>query len=280
MKKIITDYGKEEFYNFIVSNYPWDYGNYDYFKWKHISDPYCNEPDFYVMKDNNDIMAICVGRRYVYDFNRKHLQTLCMMDFATEKKYRLKGFITELSEHIKSVCDFDMTLGFSSEELYNNVYKKFNCFQRYYTYQFCSDNISCVEAVEVTDIDYICKKLNSTRNSLHLNKTPEYMDYLCASSKHPKVHAAEYDGLLVLVCTKNDEASILDMSEYSLNSCRTAAQIALNFSDKVFVDFPQKIENNDGILRKTICCISDNFALNYTLQKGDDFIWIPVTDRK
>lgn len=280
MKKVIIDYGKKELYNFILSNYPWDYGSYDYFKWKHLLDPYCNKPDFYVIKDDNDILAMCVGRRYVYNFNGKQFQALCMMDFTTEKKYRLKGLITELSEHVKSDNAFDITLGFSSEDLYNKVYSKLNCFQRYYTYQFCTDNTPHIEAEEVQDIEYICKKINSTKNSLHLNKTPEYMNYLCSSPKYPEIRAAQYEGLLILICIKNDEARVLDMSEYSLDSCRTAVQIALNFANTVSVDFPQEISCGNGILKKITCCISDDFHPDSTLQKGDDFIWIPVTDRK
>lgn len=276
MKKIITDYGKKEYYDFISYNYPWNYGSYDYFKWKHLLDPYCNESDFYVMKDDDNILALCVARKYNYFFNGEILHALCMMDFVTRKECRQKGHITDLSEYAKSVNSPDITLGFSGEELYDKVYKKLCNFQRFYTYQFTSNNISAIKAENIEDIGYICKKMNSAKNSLHLNKTPEYMKHLFLCPRYSAVYAAQHNGLIVLIGINNNIARVLDISDHSFESCRCAVRLALNYADNVLTDFTYETDCDNGMLKKITCSTSDDISL----LKGDGDVWIPVMDRK
>ena len=279
MKEITIEKASHEIYSFIKNNYPWDYGSYEFFRWKHIHDPYCTRPDFYVMRDNGEILAVCVGRRYVYSFGGSQISTLSMMDFAAHKEHRQQGLITELSEHIKSGGDYDMSLGFSSPELYERVYHRFCCFQKYYTCQFSRENVQATGSEIVTDTDHICRRLSGNLNSLHLKKSPEYISYLKQAPRYAGLMAIEHDGLLMLINIEGNCAKLLDISEYTMESCMTAVRAMLGYADTVQADFPEETDAGGAVQKKVVCCISDTDIV-HTLQKGEGHIWVPVTDRK
>ena len=277
MDSIITDFPKSEYYDFIIDNFPWNWGSLNMFKWKHIDDPFRKDDDFYVLQDLNEIKALCVGRKYVYNINNMTFNILALMDFVTKEKYRQQGVISCLSDYVKNQHPSMHTLGVSSLRLYETVYHKLNCFQKYYTYRFKS--VSGIKANTVTDKLYICNKFNNTSNSLHINKSPEYLDYLISSPKYQKIVFAEYDDLLVELNVNDDSAQLLDISEYSMESCFKAVQIASFFSDVVIIDLPEKTDVQNAEQIRINCCTSDSLS-KYSFGKEVESIWIPLADRK
>lgn len=277
MDKITTDSPKNKYYDFFVENFPWNWGSKNMFQWKHIDDPFRKENDFYILQDSNEIKALCVGRKYVYTINSKTFDVLAFMDFVTKAEYRQQGIISRLSDHIKNQHPLVHTLGVSSLSLYETVYHKLNCFQKYYTYKF--RQLSDIRPNIVVDKLYVCDKFNHTPNSLHIHKSLEYLEYLISSPKHQKIVFAEYNDLLVELNINADSVQLLDISEYSLESCLNAVEIASFFSDIVIIDLPEQIDIQNAELIKINCCISDSLS-KHDFEKEVGPIWIPVTDRK
>lgn len=231
------------------------------------------------MRENYVILAVCVGRKYVYNFSSSQISILSMMDFVVDKKHRQQGLITKLSDYVKSGGGYDMSLGFSSVQLYETVYHKFNCFQKYYTYQFSKNDMCKTDSEVITDTEYICRRLSENQNSLHLKKTFEYMSYLKKILKYAGIMAIEHDDLLILMNKEGQTAKLLDISDYNMESCMTAIQAMLEYADTVQADLPKETAKGGAVLKKIVCCISDNNVI-HTLQNGEDYIWIPVTDRR
>jgi hypothetical protein len=285
MNKILTDFPDKKYYKFIRDCYPWNWGSYELFLWKHSMDPFRSKRDFYYIKNAADVVvALCVGRVYEFFFAGHSLNVLSMMDFATAKKYRNTGLMSELSGYIVNNNVFDMSLGFSSEYLYQNVYSHLCCFQTYHTYEFSNtENYELSE--EIYDTHKIADYLNNCQNALRIKMYPEYIQYISCSPKFGRIIYLEKDGLLISVGFQADYAQILDISQYTADSCLKAVRMAGKYFKNVRIDMPHKLweieKTKNSTVRqiRTICCISDkvNDIVNIN---GDETIWIPVMDRR
>lgn len=282
MNEILTSLPDKKFYDFICKCYPWKWGSYDNFLWKHCQDPFRSVSDFYYMKNNTgEIIALCVGRIYNYSCRGNEIKILEMMDYATDNEYRNKGLMSKLSDYIKESNYFDLSLGFSSEYLYEHVYSDLSCFQKYFTYEF--NNFVINELVhEVYDIHRIVNSLNSCTNALRIKLSPEYINYIKNAPKYKKIIFLEYDSLMISIGLTEGYVQILDFSHYSTDSCLKAVSMASKYCHNVRIDFAEiqkDLEiNNVAHQIREICCIGK--MVNPVINDKQGIIWIPVMDRR
>lgn len=271
MLKIFSDCPKKEYYDFICRNFPWQWGNFNLFKWKHIDDPYREASDFFLISENNQIKALCVGRVYPFVYKGMNYKILSMMDFVTEADSREKGYMTILSDFIKEQVSCDFSIGFSSEKLFNTVYKSKNCLQIYYRYEFTSDCV--LQNVEPQELNIHPFALNPYTFRIIAND--EYVHYIKRSCKYEKISLVQDGSLSILIGIMGSSGVLLDISNYSEEDCYHAVEMVKPYCKIFQIDFPNKISAPSSVFVKSTCVVIDGH-----FKKDGDSIWIPVLDRK
>lgn len=268
---------QKKFYTFLVKNYPWTWGSYEKFLWKHCNDPYVKN-DFFYEKVKGTLSSLCVARCYKMMFLEKKYDVVQMMDFATEERFRQNGGITRVSDYIFDHMDCDFLLGFASSRLYKSVYKSKKAFTVFYKYEINTSDLGVINNFEiVNDLSKICKAFRRNKRSLQVVKTPEYLQYLAQSPCYDKIFYVKHQDLWLQLGILDNTARVLDISEYSTRTMRTAARIAANFGSKVIVDYPRASKSKTFNLLGTYVS-----AINFKKRKSfpKECFWIPVMDRK
>ena len=277
-KTVYIDSPNIKYFDFINKNYPWNWGDYNKFVWKHCEDPYKNEKQFYVIKNENKICSLGVGNVYPFSYKNESIKVLMMMDFVTSSEYQKKGLINQIANYIVKNVDSDVAIGFASKRLYENIYKDKLVLQKYYLHQF-NESISKIDCGIVDDYTLISKRLNSNTSAFQIKRDERYLDYINKNPQYEKVIYVTNDELLVGIGLNHNVARIIELSEYNIESCIQAIQMALNFASEILVDLPcDTILYNSKLLKETYVVLNE---INTTIYKeGDESIWIPVIERK
>ena len=278
METIRTDSAHDRYYIFFKKSFPWDWGSYEKFVWKHLKDPFLSPKDFYVLEDGNKIESICVARKYMYLYRNKPYHILSMMDFATDPDFRLSGKVNTILQYIYRNVIFDYSIGFSSRHIRETVHKRTECVQTYYTYYLDPSNtpLSCIPCNDSIAIP----ALNSNINGFQILRDQKYIDYVKSNPDYRNPVFLKKASFVIGVAFDNNENSvrILEMSNYSLPYCMIAYKMASIFGKRVKIDFPQKI--NFGEFIKETCFDIFCPGSNYNIFQKGDLIWVPVCDRK
>ena len=279
METLKTDIASDRFFMFFKANYPWDWGSYEKFVWKHQNDPFSGSNDFYVLEEDKEIVSICVARKYIFKYGGSTYNILSMMDFVTASQYRQKGRISTILQYIYKNVDFDYSIGFSSRQLRETVHKKTNCVQTYYTYVF-NPTVSPLSSMPCSDADAITA-LNLNERSFQIPRNQTYLNYIKNNPSYKNVVFLKRDDFVIGVAfERNEENSvrIVEMSDYSLSFCMTAYQMASVFGKPVKIDLPQVVDN--GRFLKETCFDVFNPSSNYSIFHEGELIWVPHCDRK
>ena len=279
MDIIRTDSARSEYYSFLRQNFPWPWGEYEKFVWKHLKDPFLGENDFYILEQNNNIQSMCVVRKYTFIYHKRAYNVLSMMDFVTASQARNTGKLSAVLQHIYKNIDFDYSIGFSSYQLRETVHRKTKCVQMYYTYLFPPSSSPLTS--ELCNDEEAILALNSNENAFQIPRTKKYINYIKNNPCYKKIIFLKYDSLVIGVAfeiNKENSVRIVELSNYSFEACMIAYKMASIFRNPVKIDLPQKLAKGNFI--KDTCFAIFNPHSNYhTIHEGD-LIWVPHSDRK
>ena len=180
---------------------------------------------------------------------------------------------------INENIEFDYSIGFSSYQLHETVHRKTKCIQIYYTH-LLPPSSSPLVPVYCNDEEAIFA-LNSNKNAFQILRTKKYINYIKSNPCYKKIIFLKYDSLVIGVAFEiNEENSvrIVELSNYSFESCMTAYRMASFFGNPVKIDFPQKLDI--GIFLKETCFDIFSRYSNYHTFNEEDLIWVPHSDRK
>lgn len=276
--KICKAIAAEEHYQFLLSCYPWLWGTYEKFVWKHCQDP-LGSHDFYEMRHQDRLVALCSARTYPFVWKNKRLNALCMMDLATHPDYRQKRLITTLTEEA-SKREFargaDLGLGFASEKLFHAFYNSKIPIQIFHTYRFPPDSGQKFKFLE--DSEAICRALNANPCALQVKREEATLAYLKACPLFSRVEFAEISGIVFCIGINDRQIQVLEISDYSQDAILTVIRACQGFAKSVVADFPHEIGAENAVLEKKI------YALTYgkpdNLFSKHEKIWMPWLERK
>ena len=279
MEIIRTDSPHDSYYTFFKTNFPWDWGSYEKFIWKHLQDPFLGKNDFYILEQDKCIRSICVARKYTYLYRNQAFNILSMMDFVTALPFRRTGKLTYLLQYIYKNIGFDYSIGFSSYQLRETIHRETSCAQIYYTY-LLPPSTSPLASASCND-DEAISALNANENSFQILRTKKYLAYIKKNPSYRKLVFLKLNSFVIGVAfeiNKENSVRIVEMSDYSMKSCMIAYRMASVFGKTIKIDLPQKIEEGH-FLRET--CF-DVFSKNsdYNIFYKGDLIWVPLSDRK
>lgn len=278
MKKIEKIEIDNSIYNFIVDNFPWNWGTYEKFVWKHYEDALGDKNCCFRIMNENEVESLCVAKVYPIIYKKNVYRVLNMMDFATNEKYKNQGNITMLSEYIQNNLDYDYAIGYSSKELKSKVYKKKETLQVYYNYQVKWKR-KAIKYRIVTDLDLISKYLNENENGMLIHRDERYMKYILSNPDLGELIYVTDGQLLIGIDIKTNLVKIIDISQYDYENCMRAIELAAQFNENVQVDMPSMINNKFFSLKKEIHVSMYSKIKDFSI-KGGENIWIPYLDRK
>jgi GNAT superfamily N-acetyltransferase len=268
-----------EHYGFIRECYPWCWGSYEKFRWKHLEDPYRGD-DFYVMREEGRLLSLCVARRYPFFYGGEELSALSMMDFVTSPAFRGRGLISRLSEAASAEPEnraADLAIGFSGERLSGTVHRSRTLIQIFHAYRFPPRSedagLFVIESDEET-----AEALNSNPQALQMRRDKALLDRIRSRPDYGRFVAARTEGLVFGMGVGENEVRVLELSEFSVEASLAAVKAAGSLGKPVVADFPGELDMEGALLvKRTFVTASGRMSDFFSERRR---IWIPAAERK